>query len=66
LILLQAFFSWFNSAAVIGLWLVDEYNPPLIRALVQAFILLPANAAVGFFLGQFLFAFWVMSLNTLF
>lgn len=50
-VFLMAFFSWFNSAAVIGLWLVDEYNPPLIRALIQLFILLPANAVTGFFLG---------------
>lgn len=49
-VFLMAFFSWIHSACVIGLWLVEEYNPPLIRACVQTFILLPANGVVGFFL----------------
>ncbi|CCA74707.1 hypothetical protein PIIN_08667 [Serendipita indica DSM 11827] len=49
-VFLMAFFSWLNSAAIIGLWLVEVYNPPLVRAAVQLFLLLPANAIVGFFL----------------
>ncbi|KAG8818978.1 hypothetical protein FRB91_008239 [Serendipita sp. 411] len=51
LVFLMGFFSWLNSAAVIGLWLTEVYNPPLTRALIQAFLLLPINGAAGFFLG---------------
>jgi len=50
-VFLMTFFSQIYSICVIGLWLVDEYNPPLIRACVQTFILLPANGIVGFYLG---------------
>lgn len=50
-VFLMTFFSQLYSVCVIGLWLVDVYNPPLIKAAIQAFILLPANAIVGFFLG---------------
>lgn len=31
---------------------MEAYNPPKIRAIIQAFILLPANLVVGFFLGE--------------
>lgn len=50
---LQAFFPWIYSASTVALWLVDEPIPPLVRAAVQTFILLPANIIVGFFLGTF-------------
>lgn len=48
----QAFFSQIYSLCVLGLWLFDVYNPPFIRAAIQAFILLPANGIVGYFLGK--------------
>ncbi|KIM28603.1 hypothetical protein M408DRAFT_329371 [Serendipita vermifera MAFF 305830] len=50
LVFLMAFFSWIYSISVIGLWLVEAYNPPMIRALIQTFFLLPINAIAGFFL----------------
>jgi len=49
----QAFFSQIYSLCVLGLWTLDVYNPPLLRAAIQAFILLPVNGIAGFFLGTY-------------
>jgi len=51
LVFLMAFFSQIYSLCVLGLWTLDVYNPPLLRAAIQAFILLPVNGIAGFFLG---------------
>ncbi|PVF94160.1 hypothetical protein CPB86DRAFT_62942 [Serendipita vermifera] len=49
-IFLYAFFPMFFSICTIGLWLVDVYYPPLMRAAIQGG-LMSVSAVLGFFVG---------------